>query len=387
VKDKKEKTILYIVTKSNWGGAQRYVYDLALAAAAHGHTAIVACGGEDLLTERLAARGIAVTRIPSLERDGSIFKDLRSFFEIMRIIYSTRPAVVHVNSSKAGGIGALAARICSSTCIVFTVHGLPQNEVRFWLSKKIIALLTWLTAVLSHQVIAVTNGDVNYLQKKLFLRKKTHYIQNGIEHRGKNRDVAREILLRYISDTNAHEKLAQSRWIGTVAELTHNKGHRYALQALVALSKRYPNIAYIIVGDGELLGEYKLFVQEHDLENYVFFTGFIPDAAQLYSAFDIYLASSVKEGLPYSILEAMASGKLVVASACPPYDSIVQPGVNGVVVPNEPQAFAEAIMRILADPAFGARLGQMGRRTAADYPWGLTVTQTAAFLERLLGRA
>jgi glycosyltransferase involved in cell wall biosynthesis len=102
---------------------------------------------------------------------------------------------------------------------------------------------------------------------------------------------------------------------------------------------------------------------------------------------DVALCPTDSEGLPLVLLEAMASGKPVVASACPPYDSIVQHRVNGLVVPNEPEVFAEAIIRILEDPAFGNRLGQMGRQTAADYPWDLTVTRTAAFIESLAGRS
>ncbi len=356
---------MYIVTKGNWGGAQRYVYDLACEATARGFLPVVASGENGLLTRRLKELGIATKQLPSLARDVSIFKDFRSFFEIFRLVQKIRPAVIHVNSSKAGGIGALAARLASSACIVFTVHGLPQNEDRSWLPKKIIVLLTWLTALLSHRVIAITNGDAEQLRRQPFLRKKIHYIPNGIAYVGKDRDRARALIVSHISDTNAQEKLAGGIWIGTVAELTRNKGHQYALEALVTLSNRYPNIVYVVVGDGELSPEYKLFVEEHDLQNHVFFTGFIPDAAELYSAFDIYLASSIKEGLPYTIIEAMSSGVPIVASRVGGIPDVIMHGISGhLIVIHSSDAIVEALTHILENKAYRAALGENARREA-----------------------
>lgn len=361
------KTILYIITKSNWGGAGRYVYDLALEARRQGYTPVVACGGAGLLAERLEKQQVLTRQIRSLERDPRPLKDLRAFFEIRRIIRETMPAIVHVNSAKAGGIGALAARLCGIPCIVCTVHGLPQREDRQWIAKKIIAFLVWLTALLSHHVIAVAHSDAEILRRQPYLRKKIRHIKNGIDDTHKDRNTAREIIRSHVSDANTQKLLTHPLWIGTIAELTHNKGHRYALEAFTEVCRLYPNVAYIIVGDGELASEHKMFTELHDLADHVFFTGFIPDAGALCAAFDIYLATSVKEGLPYSIIEAMYSGIPIIASAVGGIPDIITDGVSGRLIPSHsPQAITDAIIRVLTDGAYSASLGGNARIRARN---------------------
>jgi glycosyltransferase involved in cell wall biosynthesis len=353
---------LYIITKSNWGGAGAYVYGLALEALKNGYAPVVACGGEGLLTERLAQHGIPTHQIRSLERDPHFFKDLRAFLDIRTAIIAVAPAVVHVNSSKAGGMGALAARLAHIPCIIYTVHGLPQREDRSWIAKKIIACIVWLSALLAHRVIAVTAGDAEILRRQPFLRKKVHYIPNGIEHAGLDRTPAREIIRTHITDPAVRKKLTHPLWVGTVAELTDNKGHRYALEAFIEMRHRHPDVAYVIVGEGELSEEYKKFVELHDLADHVFFTGFVPNGPQLYSAFDVYLSPSIKEGMPYTILEAMASGVPVVATSVGGVPDVIEDGVSGTLIPPaSPRAIAGAIARILEDGAYGARLGEAGR--------------------------
>ena len=362
---KHTQTILYIVTKAHWGGAQRYVYDLACEALQRGYTPVVVCGGEGVLAQRLTERGIAVRHIPHLDRDINICKEIRSFFALVAIIRSVRPVIVHVNSSKASGIGALATRVCSTACVVFTAHGLPQHEDRPWISKKVIAFSTWVTALLAHHVIAVASRDAKILRQQPFLHKKIHHIQNGIDRIDHNRDTARKSICDSLSDTRARELLSHSLWIGTVAELTHNKGHRYSLETLAELCRLYPHVAYIIVGDGELVPVHKTFVREHNLENHVFFTGFIPHAEELYSAFDIYLAPSIKEGLPYTIIEAMCSGTAIVASCVGGIPDVIVDGVSGnLIEPRSPVAIRSALVRLLTDDTYRTSLGNHARTQA-----------------------
>src|SRR6478735_2412413 len=94
--------ILYIVTKANWGGAQRYVYDLAVAAKAAGHEVSVAYGAEGRLAERLRQEGIKALVVGSLGRDLSVTTDTAAFRDLYRTINAVGPDVLHLNSSKAG---------------------------------------------------------------------------------------------------------------------------------------------------------------------------------------------------------------------------------------------------------------------------------------------
>src|SRR3990167_6277711 len=95
----------------------------------------------------------------SLGRDISVVKDIRSFFELYRLFKKERPDVVHLNSSKAGGIGALAANLAGIKDIVFTIHGLPEDETRDILSQLLIKLATRFTIMLCNQVITVSKDN------------------------------------------------------------------------------------------------------------------------------------------------------------------------------------------------------------------------------------
>lgn len=177
--------------------------------------------------------------------------------------------------------------------------------------------------------------------------------------------------------------------VACVARAEPYKRQDLLLRAIPSVVAVHPDARFLFVGTGMYEQYLKDLAESLDVVKYTVFASHVPHSAipRVMRLADVAVCPTDSEGLPLVLLEAMASGRPVVASACPPYDSIIRSGVNGFTVPNEPEAFAEPIVRILGDPVFGRRLGHMGRQTAAGYPWSLTVTRTAAFIERLLGRA
>ena len=179
--------IIYGITKSNFGGAQRYVYELARAAKEGGHDVSVICGGpsfaeasagkEGVLVEKLKNHGIKVFPIPHMQRDISLIDEFRSFHFIFRTLFKEKPDVFHSNSSKMGGIGNLAARFAGGKKIIFTGHGWAFKENRPWLEKIVIKFFAWLTILLSHKTICVseqTRKDISiwpFIKDRLLLIK------------------------------------------------------------------------------------------------------------------------------------------------------------------------------------------------------------------------
>src|SRR3989344_4800606 len=106
-----KKKILFVITKSNWGGAQRYVYDIATNMPRDRFELVVAAGGDGVLIDKLKSAGIQTIAIRALDRDISIIKEILSFFSLLAIYRRERPSVIHANSSKAGGVAATAAWI------------------------------------------------------------------------------------------------------------------------------------------------------------------------------------------------------------------------------------------------------------------------------------
>ncbi|MDO8518508.1 MAG: glycosyltransferase [bacterium] len=293
------KKILYVITKSNWGGAQRYVFDLATNLPKDAFEVSVVFGGSGLLTLKLQEAGTMIYHSESLGRDVSIGKDIKSFFELYRLFKKIRPDIVHLNSSKAGGLGALAARIAGVKKIIFTAHGWPFREQRIILVGGTVWLASWFTALLSTKVICVSNYDLGQARQMPFIGHKTIRIYNGIDQAMvfESGDIIRNAFPTGVKIT------------GTVGELTKNKNQ----QALIEEAKQNSTLYVAIVGEGEERAALEKKIKEYRLENRVKLFGFMP-AAEVLKGLDTFALSSIKEGLPYVLLEARVAGLPIVAN-------------------------------------------------------------------------
>ena len=137
------------------------------------------------------------------------------------------------------------------------------------------------------------------------------------------------------------------------------------LQALHLLAPRIPRLTLLLVGGGGEEERLRRLVAEMGLGTRVIFTGFLENPVRIYPALDLYVATSLKEGLPLSLVEAMGAGLAVVATDVPGHRDVVAHGETGLLVPPEdPVALAEAISSLLADPERRRRMGEAGRHRA-----------------------
>ncbi|MEK7579458.1 MAG: glycosyltransferase [Patescibacteria group bacterium] len=324
------KKILYVITKSVWGGAQRYVFDL-VTEFQNEYEIVVACGGDGPLIKRLHEKGVRTISIEAFQRDVNLKKEFQSFFELWRTFRKERPDIVHLNSSKAGGLGALAARLAGVNRIIFTSHGLPFEEDRPLSQKIPIWLATWITFFLSHQVILISTRNFSRAGEMPFLKKKVCLIHNAILPPSfEIKEKAREVLADKAgaSFTSLEKKL----WIGTIAELTKNKNLMNLIHAVHTLVKKGADITLIIIGDGELKENLEKEIRECTLESHVFIVSIPVDAGRYIPAFDIFSLVSLKEGYPYVLLEAAAAGIPVVGSNVGGIGDIVTDMESGILV-------------------------------------------------------
>lgn len=328
--------VLYLITKSNWGGAQRYVYDLATHLPKDRYEAVVAFGGDGILKTRLEEAGIRTVRIGGLERDIRFFREPGVFFEIFALIKKERPAVVHLNSTKIGGIGGLAARLLGVPRIIFTAHGWAFKEKRPFFARQAIAFLSWVTMLLVHTTILVSKDDEERVRAFPRVSRKTKLIYNGIDRiTFEEKSAARKMLLGEKSPHLGSEVV----WIGTIAELHKNKGVAYALEAFSIFLKRPRDEAngnarfiFAVIGEGEERQSLERFAAEQKISDRVFFLGYRGNAASLLKAFDIFILPSLKEGLPYAVLEAGRAKVPVIATNAGGVREIVDDMTSGIVV-------------------------------------------------------
>lgn len=334
--------ILYVVTKSGMGGASRYVYDVALEAAKH-HTVRVAAGGNGALFEKLKTAGIETISIPYLERDIALIKEIKVFFFLIDFLVKQTPDVVHLNSPKIGGLGALAARIAGVKKIIYTAHGWPFYEDRSAAQKTLIKFASWITVVLSTKTIAVSTKDAHAFDTWLFTAHKIVHIPNGIRPSRDFSKQAKERLKEKIPELGKYI-------VGSVAELHKNKGITYLIQA----ANRVPEATFVVIGEGEERKHLEQLIQKNNLSDRFHLLGYVSEAHTLMSAFNVFVLSSEKEGLPFVLLEAGIQKIPVVATYVGGISDLIEDKKSGLLVePKNPVALARAIQTILNEPTIG----------------------------------
>lgn len=293
------RKVFFVITKANWGGAQRYVFDLATSLPKAQFEAHVAFGQPGLLATRLQKSGIPTHPIESLSRDLSLTADIKSFFELIRLFRKERPDVVHLNSSKAAGLGALAARVAGVRRIVFTAHGWPFGEKRNPVWRLFAFVGSWATALLSHTVVVVSMSDFCTGKRMPFCGGKMRMIYNGID-----------LAVPFDSGQLVRDAFPPGvNIVGTVGELTHNKNQI----ALIEQAKNDGSICVAIVGEGEERSRLESRIKEYGLQDRVKLFGFFY-ATDVMKGFDAFALPSLKEGLPYVLLEAKAAGLPIIAN-------------------------------------------------------------------------
>ena len=365
--DRKIK-ILYVITKSNWGGAQRYVYDLASYLPRDKFEIAVAAGGEGLLIENLSRAGIRAISIPFLRRDVNIIKEFLSLFALIKIFNSERPDVIHLNSTKIGGLGAMAARFSSlimryRPLVIFTAHGWGFNEDRALLLRIIIFLAQWITVLFSNIVVCVSKDVFRQGMYFPFSQNKLRMIDLAVaEPSYFTKTEARSKLQALLNKTNFTDSefpglLGGQAWVGCVAELTKNKGLAYLIEAVSQLPAS--DLQLLIIGEGEDRKKLEALITKYGLQNSVFLLGFVPEAARYLKAFDVFVLPSITEAGAYVLHEAAYAELPAVATKVGGIPGVIKDGENGFLVPpKNPEALARALKKLLDSEELRKQMGR-----------------------------
>ena len=308
------KKVFICITKSNWGGAQKYVYDLATSLPKDKFDIFVLLGGDGELKKKLIDENIKILSLKNSQRDANIFKDFGLFFELTKIFKKEKPDIIHLNSSKIGFIGVLAGRLSNIKKIIFTAHGWAFNEDRPYWQKFIFWSMQCKTVFFSHQTIAVSDSTKNQLRPK-WLQNKITVIHNGINQLiFLDKELGKKELWSGIVK-NVDREISKKKLIVTVSELNKNKGLEYAIKAFRKLEDTLiAKTDFIIIGEGGERNNLEKIICDLNLQDRVFLVGKIPDSYKYLRAFDIFTLTSTTEAFPYSILEAGLAGIPVIAS-------------------------------------------------------------------------
>jgi len=279
----------------------------------------------------------------------------RTLDDIAALLRTHRFDLLHTHGGVAGFYGRLASRKESSPrIVVHTLHGIHYLYYRNILLKKLYVLQERYLSRYTDAVIFVSEADqMKGTRLRLVPPGKQVLIKNGIDFS--------EYELRAGKDQEnmQNEKTIHYPLVGCVARLHRQKGIRYLLKAVDYMRRAFPEVKVWIVGGGPQKAKMDYLEKRLDLSSHVVFLGEREDVPQLVSQFDVFVLPSLWEGLPYSLLEAAALGKPVVASDIGGIREIIRHEQTGLLVPpRKPLFLSDAIVRLLRDRAFASRLGQ-----------------------------
>ncbi len=334
-----KKKVLFVITQSEWGGAQRFLYNIVTYLDPEKYEILVATGsdGGGQFLKALKKRRIETQVIASLKRSINPFYDLRAVGEIKKLIKKFQPDTLFLNSSKTGIVGSLASKKFMNLNVVYRIGGWSFNDPLSWPIRQFYIWAEKYTAKFKDVIIINNSHDFEQAkQLKIIPRQKLELVYNGID----------PYKLEFLNKDEAKIKLHESfpgkpgnflharLIVGTIANFYKTKGLEYLIKAAELVEKRYSinDLVFIIIGDGPERKSLELKIKEKGLENKVLLSGKLPDAYKYLPAFDIFVLPSVKEGFAWTILEAMSAKVPVIATNVGAAPEIIENKNNGLLV-------------------------------------------------------
>lgn len=338
-------TILHTESSDGWGGQEIRVFTEALHLSRRGHRVIIACPRESQLYGRTHRAGLPVVAIPFKRAIGP-----RAVWHVYRALKREKVEILNTHSSVDSWAASFAGRL-AGIAIVRTRHlsvPLRRNPFTKLLYSKLCdrivtmgeavrQLLIREAGVKPSKVISVPTG-IDLEQFDSF--------RGGGEAVREELGIAKDIPL-----------------IGIVAVLRSWKGHRFFLEAVPLVLEKVPPARFLIVGEGPQQRNIQRWIEEMGLEETVVMTGHREDVPEVLAALDVVVSASTQaEGVPQSLVQALAMEKPVVATDVGGVGEIIRDRETGLLVPPaNPKAMAEATLAILSDPEAARALGRRGR--------------------------
>ncbi len=322
---------LHIDTARTWRGGQNQVLLTVLGLRALGHRTMLVAHGAGELRQRAKEGLDLVSLAPKTEMD------LGAAWRLSRLIKQLRPAIVHAHDPHAVAMAALALSMMTSSPTPPLIAArrvdfhLKGNALSRWKYRQVDCFICASEAI---RQMLVGDGVPD-------ARAVTVY--EGIDL---DRAAAAPPAALHADFWLPHD----APIVGNVAALVPHKGQRYLIDAAALVIQKVPDARFVIAGEGELRPALERQIKERRLEKHVFLAGFRPDVMSVHKAFDLFVMSSVTEGLGSSLLDAMSCEKAIVATTAGGIPEAVVDRETGLLVPpRDPEAMARAIVALLTD--------------------------------------
>lgn len=360
---------LHIDTARSWRGGQNQVLVTVMGMRAAGHRAMLVAHADGELRRR-AEEGLDFLPLaPRTEMD------LSAAWRLSRAIKQLRPDIVHAHDPHGVAMAALAlsmstqpkrARLVAARRVDFRLKGNALSRWKYDQVDRFICASDAIREILLADGVAASRAVT---------------VHEGI-------DLGHVVAA---PPAALHEEFwlpHGSPIVGNVAALVPHKGQRHFVEAAALVVREVPDARFVIAGEGELRPTLEHLIKHLNLEKHVILAGFRPDVLSLHKAFDVFVMSSITEGLGTSLLDAMACGRPIVATTAGGMPEVVQDGQTGILVPpRNDRAMADALITLLKDPALRDRMGAAGLALAnARFSAERMVADTLLAYRDLVGR-
>lgn len=294
------------------------------------------------------SHGVEPIIVPELARAVHPIRDFLTVWKLVGLLRQHKPDIVHTHTMKAGFVGRIAARLAGVPVIVHTAHGLAFQGYWGRFTTQFFINLERFAAWNGDRVATLTESLRDELVNVYHVSRaeKTVVLPLGLDL-GRFADTPR----RGGQFRAQYGISADAPLIAVVGRLVPIKNHDLFLRAALRLREARPDVRLMIIGDGELRGPLEAQVETLGLREAVIFTGWIKDLVPVYSDLDAVVISSLNEGTPVSLIEAMAAGCPVVSTAVGGVPDLLEGGKLGALVPSEDAtALADAMLRVVEHP-------------------------------------
>jgi glycosyltransferase involved in cell wall biosynthesis len=373
--------VVHLITKLELGGAQlNTLYTVEHLDPAR-FDAYLLCGPGGMLQSRLVDRERLVV-VPALGREIRPGRDLQALLQLVRLLRSIRPQIVHTHSSKAGILGRMAARLARVPVVVHTVHGFSFSPLQPFFTRNFFRLAEKACRSLTDHFVFVAQADLDRARELKLAGENVSLIRSGFP------------MEKFLARGNAPAARARFNLpadafvCGTIAPFKEQKGLLRLVRIAARVIARNPAAFFVIAGDGELRPQLEAEIERLGIAGRFRLPGFIRDVENAMDGFDIGVSTALWEGLPQSLVQLRLKKKALVASDIPGNREVVRDGDNGFLVPgDDPERFAAAIQRLAEDPGLRRRMENFGAETFDEWSADVLVARQEDLYQRLLVRS
>jgi glycosyltransferase involved in cell wall biosynthesis len=376
------QTICHIITKLELGGAQQNTL-FTVSHLDRGKFRPLLIAGEPGLLDDDARKlaGVEFHQIPSLVRGIRPLSDFRALLALTLLLRRVRPAIVHTHSSKAGILGRAAAWLAGVPIVIHSIHGFGFTRYQPAVVRRTLIALECLAAKVTTRFFAVSEANRQLgMEIGLFPESRCTVIRSGV-------DVA--AIRRLGVDTTAKKRelgLEPGRpVVGMVAPMKSQKAPLDFVRVAAKVAGKKPETQFLFVGDGELRETVEAEIARLGLTKSFRLAGWRRDVSAIMRCLDVFVLTSLWEGLPRVYLEALASGVPVVGTRVDGAAEVVHDGINGyLLAPGDVQGLADRVLSLLANPTAAADMGRRGESLPSEFDIHDMVRRQEQEYERLL---